>query len=314
MKPRLLAVALVLCAGCGKSSPTAPTPPVQTPQPITLTVHVTATNGGQPLPGVAGDVGGVTALTNADGGAQYQLSPGAAQRLSLSGSGIVPRSLMVAVGASRDVSVNAIATNGFDLNFYRELARNGFEEPGSLQPLRRWTTPPNVYIRTVRDDGPTVDAATLNTVEQVIRDAMPTWAGFGPASVVRGTDAQVGRAGWLTVRWPGVVAADRVCGRSDVAVSGGEMQLYVPTATACGCDGTARIRPRTVRHELGHAMGFFHTDNPADVMFIPSGLCDLQPSARERAAAAIAYARPVGNTDPDVDPSSAVSLAPMTAR
>jgi hypothetical protein len=42
----------------------------------------------------------------------------------------------------------------------------------------------------------------------------------------------------------------------------------------------------------------------------PTGL----PSARELAAAVIAYARPVGNTDPDIDPSGAVTLAPLAVR
>jgi|RhiMetdeSRZDD1v2_1073273.scaffolds.fasta_scaffold19018_6 hypothetical protein len=41
-----------------------------------------------------------------------------------------------------------------------------------------------------------------------------------------------------------------------------------------------------------------------------SGSNDQQPFARERAHAAIAYARPVGNTDPDTDPSGAFSIAP----
>jgi hypothetical protein len=118
----------------------------------------------------------------------------------------------------------------------------------------------------------------------------------------------------LTVVWPGEVAADRVCGRADVGRPGGTLQLWVPTAAACGCNGTTAIRPRMIRHELGHAMGFWHTDNAADIMTAASGVCDAMPSARELQAAAIAYARPVGNTDPDVDPAGAVTLAPMSVR
>ena len=56
-------------------------------------------------------------------------------------------------------------------------------------------------------------------------------------------------------------------------------------------------------------MGFFHTDSRSDVMFKSAVVCDGSISGRELAAAAIAYARPVGNTDPDSDPSGAVTLA-----
>jgi hypothetical protein len=38
---------------------------------------------------------------------------------------------------------------------------------------------------------------------------------------------------------------------------------------------------------------------------------DDVPTARELYHAALAYKRPVGNRDPDSDPTSAVTLAPM---
>jgi hypothetical protein len=45
-----------------------------------------------------------------------------------------------------------------------------------------------------------------------------------------------------------------------------------------------------------------------------NNVCDAPLSARERYHAAIAYARPVGNVDPDTDPAGTVNLAPMTVR
>ena len=68
-------------------------------------------------------------------------------------------------------------------------------------------------------------------------------------------------------------------------------------------------------HEVGHALGFFHVSDRSSVMFptIP-GNCpagNLSPS--ERYHAAIAYARPRGNRDPDNDPSDAFQASNLAA-
>jgi hypothetical protein len=302
---RLLALVVgLLGSGCGGSSPAGPSPvnpPTSTT--VTLTGRLTATNGGQALPDVQAVLGATTATTDGSGSFSASGLPTTSATLSLTGSSIVPRTLQVAMLGTRDLAVDAIALGGqFDLNFYRQFVRDSTEN-ANLQWIRRWTTSPNLYLQTGL-----ADARTLELIERIARESVPQWTNntLQIATVERGPDSRVGVAGWLTVLFS---EDPRYCGLSDIGRSGGTITFYPKTAT-CGCDGSA-IRARTIRHEFGHAMGFYHTDNPTDAMYRVASQCDMPLSARERYHAAIAYTRPVGNQDPDTDPTSSVSMAPM---
>jgi hypothetical protein len=205
---------------------------------------------------------------------------------------------------TRDLAVDAIALDGtFDLSFYQALVRDRLESPG-LQPLRRWTTHPNIYLQTG-----VATAQTLNLVDSVVRQSVSGWTSgrLEVATVERGSGSRVGQAGWLTVLFSQETDNGR-CGLADIGQSGGMITLYSANPN-CWCNG--QIRSRTVRHEVGHAMGFYHTGDPADLMHRVAGQCDQLPSAREVYHAAIAYSRPVGNRDPDMDSVGSVALAPM---
>jgi hypothetical protein len=320
-----LAVAIVALSACGSSTPTTPlaptppvTPPAAPPAPTTIAIagRVTATNGGQPLAGLSVAMGtGGPATTDGIGAFTMSMQTSGNYIARITGSTIVPRTLTVAVTGPRDVAVNAIALGGgFDQTFYRTLVRNGFEAPSTLEPLRRWTRTPQIYLKTVDEAGEAIHGPTLDLVEGVVKEAVPLWTGgaLGVPVVERGSASREGVSGWLTIKWPAIATPTR-CGTAQVGVDGGWIEFEYHNGPGCRCP-TAVMSPTTIRHEVGHALGFWHTDNAADVM---SGRtwtnCDLRPSARERYHAAIAYQRPVGNTDPDTDPSGAVTLAPLRA-
>lgn len=192
-------------------------------------------------------------------------------------------------------------TAPFELDFYRRLVRNAHESPDSMQPLRRQARAPRVYVKTVDEAGQPIDGRMLDGVISAVIDSAEQWTGghFGLASIESGAQPPTETPGVIVVKWPNP-ATEGNCGRATVGGSWIELN-YLGSRCACR-DG--RFAPRTVRHELGHAMGFWHTGSPDDVM---SGVtwrdCDQRPNDRERYHAAVAYSRPIGSMDVDVDPA-----------
>lgn len=282
---------------------------------VTFTGHVTGTNGAQALPNIKASFSpDITAFTDGTGTFTMRFRPGTTSRLTLEGDTIIARSVVAAVNQTRTLDVDAIAQDGrFDLKFYRDFVRDNLDFPGVLRTLRRWTAPPQIYLRTIDDTSHAVDSQTLALTESVIRDTVPLFTGgrFGVATIERGTDTREGVAGWVTVRWFST-RGYKYCGMADVAVSGGTIDFY--PETGCRCAGGPAIGAGIIRHELGHTMGFFHTDSSDDVMFHEGVRCNDEVSARERYHAAIAYARPAGNRDPDTDPNAPVYIERLRIR
>jgi hypothetical protein len=190
--------------------------------------------------------------------------------------------------ATADASILA---SSFEPDFYRAFLRNGYEAPNRLEPIRILSGPLRVYLRNQDDAGQSIDEGTLSSTERILRSSAWIWSGetFGVTEVARGDGTRDKVPGWITVKWRRSTTDDR-CGRSTVGVDGGFIEFNLSSSCSCGiADG---VYPRLVRHELGHAMGYYHTDSLADVMYgrsIPPNACDAMPSDRERALAKFAY-------------------------
>ena len=130
-----------------------------------LDVHpagtLVATNGGQPLSATV-DVNGTAAKVVAGAfSATLPVLATGSLPVMIVGEVLVTRRVYLAGGMSRSVALDAIDRSaGFDLEFYRELVRNAYEAPTTLQSLRRWTRNPQIYMRTVDDAGAPIDAVT----------------------------------------------------------------------------------------------------------------------------------------------------------
>lgn len=297
-----LSVLAVTLAGCSSGSSPSPVGPSTTTAPPpaaaqTLSGRLTATVDSAVLVGATITAGTSTTTTDASGAFTLP-APTFPMTLTLQGPGLVTRGVTLVSRPAGVVAVDAFRLDGqFDLTFYRQFVR-GQLETGSAQPLTRRGGAPNIYLRTVDEAGAAMPGAQLDSTETAIRSVASTWAGgqFGIASVTRGSGAAPA-GDWITVRWH--ATATNYCGITDIG--GNVIDLAYKTPN-CGC-GNVALQPRTVKHELGHAFGYWHTDSASDVMYGVGIIgCDADPSPRERYHAALAYRRPAGNRDPDIDP------------
>ena len=295
------------CSGGSGAAPTSPSATRNTPGPtgttFTLTGTLTSTNGGQPVPGASLALS--TGSTTSDASGHFTIGAptglGAELRLTITGASLVDRQMFV-LPTTHAVAADAILQDGtFSLDYYRELVRNNLEQPGALLPIEHWTTSPHVFIPTVDDTGKTMDRSTLDGVASQIQMAVNEWtagrysAGIEFVSSVPATLA----TDQVSVTWQ-TTGDSQICGSAEV--DGFHIWLDY-TNKLCSCPASA-VAPSTVMHEVGHLMGFWHTDDKNDEMYYQMTTCGKDLSPRERYHAAIAFARQNGNQDPDNDPGT----------
>jgi hypothetical protein len=320
---RILQTAAVLCCvsltACGGDAPTPPSGPsgVTIPPPITWSIAGTVSDAvtGTPIGAATLTFGGQQPLTSGSDGAWTLNGTGTVstrQTLAITAPGYIDRETSIrweSVGR-RDVALTLLPDRApFSLPYYREFVRNGFETPASLEPLRRWTSSPNFYINTFnpRTSKPLEDAE-LALVVRAIQEAVPQLTGptLTAGTIESGNGPREPRVGVINVKFVYEPTAE-YCGFAYVAANPGDVTInYDRCANVCG---SLKVTPETVAHEIGHAMGFWHTSgNGIMSPSRPRRCANVDFAPQERLHARLAYSRPPGNTDADKDPSSFLNL------
>jgi hypothetical protein len=328
MRRTTLPIALVVVMSCSHesgsstpSSPTPPSPPAPTPQPVNtwaIAGTLVDTAGRQPIAGASITPTWDLAAIESGADGSYQLGaianpPTTPYRLTIAGSDLVSREVWVSwqSGARVGVTFDAIRNRSpFSLEFYRQFVRGTYDNNGPWANFR-WMQSPSFYVKTVDQKGRPVEPEVLAVVRDALVRAVHEYSA-GVLSVVAlesGTETRAAAVEWINVDIKRDPNERTTCGFADIGANPGSITL---NDDVCAC-GSNKIPGALVMHEVGHALGFFHVPDKSSVMypFIPGNCPSGQLSPAEKFHAAIAYSRPRGNRDPDIDPNSGPFSTPM---
>jgi hypothetical protein len=299
-----------LCAACTKG-PAAPSADGAS----LLAGQAVSAIDGTASAGVQVQVGGAKPVTTDAAGRFSTPLPGEAGAFPavVSGASIVERRTTIALPAAGPPRLSLIPAS-FDLHAFDEMFRTANAR------LQRWTSRPSlVVLAAVMSYRGHADEYTA-TAEQMTDEEVSlmiahltealafltggTFTAFESVTVERpaaGDRAATTRPGAIVVgRYSGILTFANTIGygrwaeEEDGSVNGGAMFL---DRTFDRDDS----RRRLLRfHELGHALGYLHVESRPSIMNPSIG---PEPTAFDRAAAIVAFARPPGNVSPDTDPA-----------
>ena len=220
------------------------------------------------------------------------------------------------MGPSASRTRVSMIPSSFDLGAFDEMFR------GSNAQLQRWTSRPSLVIlgavmdyrngsdQTYSATGDQLTDAEVEQLKAHLTEGLAlltgnTYTTFASVEIERpsgGARVNTLRAGQIVVgRYNGIVSLAKTIGyglwseRPDGSIGGGAMYLDR------GFDHDDNRRRLLRIHELGHALGYQHVESRTSIMNPSIG---PEPTEFDRAGAIIAFARPVGNKSPDIDPAS----------
>jgi hypothetical protein len=267
--------------------------------------RIVATLTGAPVPHAHVEAFIASADTDSDG--RFTLTaataPAGNQAITVTAEGYRPRETVIALPRTRDLVVDITSmASPFNEKFYNELARDAYVRPDANYALYRWSSALKFYVRTQDENGRPLDNAVLDVIRRGIRQGVRYYtAGSFEAVIEEGPETRPERVGYVNVLPLQVFPQGDYCGWSST-VGGNPMTIEL-RIDRCGC-GSIKIPIDIVLHEIGHVVGMFDVSAPGQIMNKDEDFScrDVIPTALEQHHAALIYARPRGNRDPDRDP------------
>ena len=316
----LCLIALVLAAACGggggPASPTpTPQPPPSGPATWVLAGTVRETLTGAPVASATLDFWQMETVTT-DASGRWTLRrtgiPESPIYTEIKAPGYIDRRVYVLWQSSgrADIAIDMIRDAApFSLTFFRQIIRNDFDSPGQYQNTRRWTTTPNFYLNTFNPrTGQPILQRQVDLIVSTIRHVVPQLTGgrFGAGVIEVGSGDRPQQQDFINIEIT-YEPDESYCGRAQVAANPGRIWLnYERCANLCRGE---EIGANVVAHEVGHALGLWHHDQPGIMYrFITANCPDRDASGVERHHSALLYARPPGNADLDWDQPTTVTM------
>jgi hypothetical protein len=310
----ILAVALGAIAGCGGSPSTSST----TGTSASVGAGVVAVSGRlletlsrRPVSGalIESSVGSVR--TDASGNFQLPASAPVIP-VTVTASGHVTRRSFLGSSATAP-TLDVVETDSlWNLDFYRELARDG-AGGGNLKPLNPWTVEPRFYLdlRPETGSGRSIPEGSVSTVVSAIAEVLPllTSGRLSGSEVASGNEPPADLTpGTVVIRWDPVEIARTAGAASGITrgVGGNASVVVLRSIEETG----------VIYHELGHVLGLYHPLGG----YRPSHMLGSGTSTPpfftdwDVLHARVLYARPPGNTDVDNDPGAFAGATALRSR